>query len=574
MKKVLISIKNNQIIFSYKTNNSNINNDLINTNIISNNELIFSDIYINENTKILTSFIKELSIQYNINEAVISKIELAPLIINLLSRATLIESVYIKEDDTITYELCEALVNIKHIKKLNCYSIQSFMIELLDKNNIVCTSRSEILYISNFMEQNNLLQYSNIYYKTNIRITLPLSLEDLKDFEDFCKINKYLKVVHVNKLINQELEKIITILNRYNKTNIKVVIHENINDEKTINYLKEKNKKYKKNYKIYLSLEYSKEYLDKNIFSQTIVNTLKICGLIISSLVILVITYVGVSNYIALKQVDAIKKDLHKITETVDPTTIIEKKNEENKQAAQDESTETNEPVPEIKLITNEALAALLTTNEDVVGELKVNNTKVDYPVVQTKDNDYYLKHNINKEKNSNGWIFLDYRNNSMNLDRNNVIYGHNIYYSRVMFGSLHDTLNKKWYTNPENQIITFNTLYENMKFKIFSIYRLPKTNDYIKVHFKDDAEFLTFTDMITKRSIYDFKVPIDANSKILTLSTCSGGTAAKRLVIHAVLIEDNNDSANNSNDIKEENEVPKLDEIKNDEEKTSENEE
>ena len=71
MKKILISINNNNIIFSYKTNNSNINNDLINTNIISDNELIFSDIYIKENFKILTSFIKELSIQYKINKVIV-----------------------------------------------------------------------------------------------------------------------------------------------------------------------------------------------------------------------------------------------------------------------------------------------------------------------------------------------------------------------------------------------------------------------------------------------------------------------------------------------------------------------
>ena len=56
VKKILISIENNNIVFSYKTNNSSINNDLINTNIISNNELIFSDIYIQENEKIISSF--------------------------------------------------------------------------------------------------------------------------------------------------------------------------------------------------------------------------------------------------------------------------------------------------------------------------------------------------------------------------------------------------------------------------------------------------------------------------------------------------------------------------------------
>ena len=52
VKKILISIENNSITFSYKTNNSSISNDLINTNIISNNELIFSDVYISENAEL------------------------------------------------------------------------------------------------------------------------------------------------------------------------------------------------------------------------------------------------------------------------------------------------------------------------------------------------------------------------------------------------------------------------------------------------------------------------------------------------------------------------------------------
>ena len=84
VKKILISIENNSITFSYKTNNSSISNDLINTNIISNNELIFSDVYISENAKILSSFIKELALQYNVNKAIVSKIDLASLVLNLL----------------------------------------------------------------------------------------------------------------------------------------------------------------------------------------------------------------------------------------------------------------------------------------------------------------------------------------------------------------------------------------------------------------------------------------------------------------------------------------------------------
>ena len=170
------------------------------------------------------------------------------------------------------------------------------------------------------------------------------------------------------------------------------------------------------------------------------------------------------------------------------------------------------------------------------MGELIVNNTNINYPVVQGSDNDYYLDHNINKEKNANGWIFLDYRNDAMNLNKNNIIYGHNMYYSGIMFGTLYKTANSSWYTNPENQIITYNTLYEDMQFQIFSIYRVPDTNDYLKVFFDDDNDFLDFIDMITKRSIYNFNVPVNADDKIITLSTCSNN-GTKRLVIHAVLI-------------------------------------
>ena len=112
------------------------------------------------------------------------------------------------------------------------------------------------------------------------------------------------------------------------------------------------------------------------------------------------------------------------------------------------------------------------------------------------------------------------------------------MYYSGVMFGTLYKTYNKNWYKNPDNQIITYNTLYEDMEFQIFSIYKVPDTNDYLKVYFDGDNDFLEFIDMITERSIYDFNVPVNADDKIITLSTCSDN-GTKRLVIHAVLINE-----------------------------------
>lgn len=530
MKKILISINNKTIYFSYKTSNSNINNDLINTNIISNNELIFSDKYIMENTKILSSFVKELSLQYNVDNVVISKVEIADIVLNILSKASF-SKLTIKEDEPLTYSIVEKIANNKNIKLINCYSLQPFMIEILDKNNITCESRSEILYVSNFMQHNNLLCYSNIYYKTNVRIDIPLSLEDKEDFANFCKVNKYLKSIHISKLINKELEEIIKILASSGKRNVSVVIHENITDEKTASYLRELNKKYKKDYKISLTLQYSKDYIDNNLFKQTMINLLRVCGLIISSLVILVITYIGVENYVNLKDVNKVQNDLKNKIKDFNPIGIIEDKNEKNLDDAKDNDI----PVDEVKFITNAKLARLLSINEDVVAELKVNNTEIDYSVVQGEDNTHYLRHNINNEWKRTGWIFLDYRNNPMNLDKNNIIYGHTFYYSTVMFGTLNKVANRSWYTDPENQIITYNTLYENMSFKIFSIYRVPKTSDYLQVHFKDDEEFMNFANMITERSIYNFNVPINKDDIILTLSTCADN-GNKRLVVHAVL--------------------------------------
>ena len=63
--------------------------------------------------------------------------------------------------------------------------------------------------------------------------------------------------------------------------------------------------------------------------------------------------------------------------------------------------------------------------NNDTIGWIKVNNTNIDYPFVQSNDNNYYLTHNFNKKKTSSGWVFLDKRNNKNLNNKNNIIYGH-----------------------------------------------------------------------------------------------------------------------------------------------------
>ena len=131
----------------------------------------------------------------------------------------------------------------------------------------------------------------------------------------------------------------------------------------------------------------------------------------------------------------------------------------------------------------------------------------------------------------------MDYRNNIESLDKNTIIYAHNRYNSDVMFGTLKNVLKDKWLEDENNLLITFNTLYEEMKFKVFSVYKVKNTSDYIVTNFDSDNEFLDFIELIQGRSEVDFDTVVSTDDHILTLSTCFENN--KRLVVHAVLVTD-----------------------------------
>lgn len=174
--------------------------------------------------------------------------------------------------------------------------------------------------------------------------------------------------------------------------------------------------------------------------------------------------------------------------------------------------------------------------NSDTVGFIKVNGTNVNYPIVQSNDNSYYLKHAFDKSKNSAGWVFADYRNDMINFDKNTVIYGHSRS-NQTVFGSLKKVLNKSWYGNKDNHIIKLSTPTENTLWQIVSIYTIKPESYYITTKFSD-SQFKTFTQTIKNRSQINFSGTINENDKILTLSTCEDVAGTTRLVIHAKLIK------------------------------------
>lgn len=175
----------------------------------------------------------------------------------------------------------------------------------------------------------------------------------------------------------------------------------------------------------------------------------------------------------------------------------------------------------------------LKTFNLDTIGFIKVMGTNINYPFVQSTDNDYYLNRSYDKTYNNAGWIFLDYRNNEFN-DKNTIIYGHGRI-NGTMFGSLKDTLKSSWQNNKDNYIIKISTEKENSIWQIFSVYKIATTSDYLQTTFSDN-EFESFISLIKERSSYNFETNVTNEDKVLTLSTCYNDN--DKMVVHAKLIK------------------------------------
>lgn len=520
MQKILIEIKNQYLEFFNVTSKACISNDLLNTNIISNNKLLFSKDYILENIKMVSSFIKEITIDKNIETIYLNDLSMISLVCQLINKCK-IKTLVSLDEKNFTYEAYEAISKVPSIKKVNCYSIPTFMIELFDQKNIIVESRSEILFTSKFMQENNLNQYSKIYYKIALRFTSPLTPTDLTDFLTFLKINKYLKTIHFNTLNIPDLKSIIGILIKERVKNIRLVIHSNGIDKETALTLKKYNQNLKK-YHLVIKLSYSNEYIKENYLKQVIITTLTYCFVIIICLSCMAISYVLINNKTSEANVAKINERINTVIEASKNNTITPE------ETPAEPSDNLESPIK------NKELESLLEINSDTVGWLTVPNTNIDYPVVKTTDNDYYLDHNYEKKYDYNGWVFMHYYNSTHNLDKNTIIFAHNRFYSGIMFGTLNEVTKDTWYNNTKENLITFNTLYDNMQFEVFSIYKTNITADYLKTTFDSDLEWNNFIKMIRERSMFQNNVNVGTNDKIITLSTCLDNDT--RLVVHAVL--------------------------------------
>lgn len=228
------------------------------------------------------------------------------------------------------------------------------------------------------------------------------------------------------------------------------------------------------------------------------------------------------------KQINEINTstEVKEVNDTID-TIIVNPPKEENKENPYWNYIKMN--------LINVNFKDLKKINNDTVGWIQVNGTNINYPFVQTNDNTYYLKKDFNKKYNSAGWVFMDYRNNISNFDKNTILYAH----GRVdgtMFGSLKNITKSNWYNDKSNHVVKLSTEYENTLWQVFSIYRIPETSDYLNINFSSDENYEEFLSLLKNRSEYQFEVDLNKDDKILTLSTCY--KESDRVVLHAKLIK------------------------------------
>lgn len=525
MNKISVVIKKDTVIFSLYTKNID-NDNLNNTNIIDTQNLNFSENYILDNFELIASFFNLIILKNNVNIAIIKNLDIGETILNLIKELNNINKVIFKEDKELNYTLSNILLNNPNLVKIECYSMPEIMFNRFPKD--IVDTRCEILFTSDFMRYNNINTYSKLCNKDKVVIDGYLTKYDVDDITYFFKNNKNLKKVFIRGYKKDNLIAFLEMVHNNNLKKISIILIEDINV--TNNLIKDSKLflKLSKKYNVNIKIKYSKSYKEKNRVKELNINIFKTILLII---IILNIILVFMFKRKEIKDSENTKVNLEiidKITESVDGT--LEPNLENN---SQDLSEEKNSYKSPYYTKYEDIYSKLYEINNDTVGWLKVNNTKIDYPVVQAKDNNYYLDHSFDKSKNGAGWVFVDYRNNMDNINDNTIIYAHNVEKNSLMFGSLKNVLSENWNSNNDNLLLSFNIKGKKYTWRIFSIYVIENTNDYLITTFNSRESYLNYINKVVSRSIKKFNVDISTDDKILTLSTCHKDSN-HRLVVHA----------------------------------------
>lgn len=529
MNKVLVIVNNNCIYFS-KYNREISSQNLNNTNVINAKNLKFTEEYIKDNMDLISTFFNLLVLKFKIDKAIIKDLEIAETIITLVNNLNSIKYICFNEDSSLNYTISSLLLQNKNLEEIECYNLPEIMFYKFGPD--IIKTRSNILSISTFFEYNNINTYSDIHNKRTITIPKLFTQADVDDLKYFFETNKNLKKVEFKPYNRINLESILKILERNNLSKVKIVIYEDEENTKVIlddiNFFDKLNKRFN----VDIRIKYSNKYKEKNKVKEF--NIIFFKYIIVICVILSFLLFCGY-KLLDKKNNEGIENNLEEINKVVEEVQkeeidlpIQESESEEQGQ----QETYISSYYQNYSKVYNE----LLNINSDTVGWLTVNGTKINYPVVQSKDNDYYLNRAYDKSINSAGWVFVDYRNNMDELNKNTIIYGHSMVNGGLMFSTLKNILNSDWYNNSENLIVNFNIKGIEKRWQVFSVYTIEETTDYLYSEFKNEDSFVEFINRIKNRSINNFNIEVNQSDKILTLSTCYKDNK-HRVVLHAKLL-------------------------------------
>ncbi len=165
----------------------------------------------------------------------------------------------------------------------------------------------------------------------------------------------------------------------------------------------------------------------------------------------------------------------------------------------------------------------------DMVGWITMDDTNIDYPIMQGEDNTEYLNKDPYGKFSLSGSIFLDSRNNSAFTDEYSLIYGHHMEYG-VMFGALDDYLDEDYLqSHRHGQLLVGRD--GKVMYELEAFYAMSADA-------KDDFIF----NPENYEELYAFlrEKGMDINHRVLCLSTCAGDTSTTRIVVFAYILENN----------------------------------
>lgn len=184
----------------------------------------------------------------------------------------------------------------------------------------------------------------------------------------------------------------------------------------------------------------------------------------------------------------------------------------------------------------------LYEKNKKLIGWLKIADTKIDYPVMQTSDNEYYLDHNFNQEYDKNGSLFLDKDCIVYPQSDNLIIYGHHMK-SGQMFGQLQQYAKESY--GKKHALIQFDSIYEKGTYQVMYVFRSQVFNNddavfkyYQFINANSESEFDFYMKEMEDLSLYDMGVTASYGDCLLTLSTCDYSQTDGRFVVVAKKIK------------------------------------